>query len=678
MVTTITARIAMLTTANFTTPAQNASITINVNTTDDVAVNDNLLIAADSYTITAIGTNQLTLTYNSANTGTVVPSGTAIQDSNGNQIYAIVSGNSNADFVWIYQAENYGITLCPGQATVIFDGSGSTLASIANDQLPSGFVGTYGWGRNWLANVDEQTFVASDLIGDPSGSIGLQFKDAILYMTENDLLNGGGAFSIPANFGTITAMIPLASLDTSLGIGPILVGTTESIFSVQAPTDRTTWQNLSYPIQSVALSGTGPVGPRNCCMVNSDLWFRSIDGVRSFIAARQDFGYTDGKTPQSFEVAPLLEQDDRNLLFYGSQINFDNRLFQTVSPYLTAVGVAHRGMVVLNLDPISTLHSTEPPVWETLDTGLKVLQLVKIDDGGIDRAFALVVNENDNNQIDLWEINAEGTGDLDDVSISETSVNLLSGLSFISSHLNFFGMQNGQTYVFVWGTTERLLQVEPGQELILNPGVGNTTIFVSDGSQLGIYYPILPSSGPVTAQLYKVTPPLLTYTQIQSWLETRRLPFGDGTYKNKLITLELYLDEITDDVTIKVYFRPDQYPNWILWDTVDVCANVKQCVFPANCAVFAQNNQTYAARLMLKRPPETDSGNVNLITNEPLDRFFELQIRFEITGHVRIRKAKVHAIPTVQKMEGEAQPATVCTTLSICEKNPYVYNSYGS
>jgi hypothetical protein len=422
--------------------------------------------------------------------------------------------------------------------------------------------------------------------------------DAILYVTENNLLAGGGSFKVPANLGTITAMSPLAELDTSLGIGPLLVGTTSAIFSVQAPVDRTTWQNLTYPIQSVALTGAGPVGPRNNCMANSDWWFRSLDGVRSFIAARQDFGYTDGKTPQSYEISPILAYDDPDLLLYGSQMNFDNRLYQTVSPYRTANGVAHRGLAVLNFDAVSTLNSEDPPVWESLNTGLNVLQLVYANDNGVERGFAFVVS--DSGTIDLWEFSPEGDGVFTDQ---------------------------------------------------LETGVSATA--------------------------------MVAYTPIAAWLETRLMNFGDPFTQKKAITCELYLDEITDTVTVNVYLKPDQYPNWILWDTIDICATVSQCNVPPSCQVWQQAQTQYAARIMLKRPPESIPGpNATLpsnpMTGKPFDRFYELQCRLEITGHARVRKFRVQAKLEHQKMEGEAPKSAQCTLVSACPAEWFTYDAYGS
>jgi hypothetical protein len=435
--------------------------------------------------------------------------------------------------------------------------------------------------------VNGHRFVASDLVGDPSGTPQLVYVDAILKLTENNLLNGGGAFSTPANLGMITAMSALSQLDSSLGIGPVLVGTENSIFSVQAPVDRTTWQNIRYPIQSVALQGAGPVGPRQMITVNSDAWFRSLDGVRSLMAARRDFQANQSNTPNSLEMSPVFDEDDEDLLYYGSLAIFDNRIFTTTSPYRTSYGIAHRGLAVINQDAISSMSKQNPPIWEGLWTGLNILQILTGKVNGVNHCYAFVLNAS--NGIDLWELLAEGQDETYDVYDSITN-----------------GVES------------------------------------------------------------------LARTSIESSMDTRAMDFGDQFQLKKLIMAELYLDEIVDDITVAVYFKPDQYPLWTLWKEIEICANVSQCTISQDCTVWQTQFNQYGARIRLPRPPET----CNSITNQPMDRGYEFQFRFEITGSCGMPKFKVHALIEQDAMEGECPPSVVCKTLSGCKKSWFGYDSY--
>jgi len=135
-------------------------------------------------------------------------------------------------------------------------------------------------------------------------------------------------------------------------------------------------------------------------LVNGDVFYRSLDGVRSFILARRDFG-TWGNTPISKEMNRVIEFDDKILLNYSSSVLFDNRLIQTCSPFRTANGVAHRGLMPLDFNLVSAMSERMPPAWEGLWTGLNILQLVKGTFNNTERCFAFVSNEG---VIELWEI----------------------------------------------------------------------------------------------------------------------------------------------------------------------------------------------------------------------------------------------------------------------------------
>lgn len=576
-------------TADFTIPAINSNVTVHVTSDAGFTTSQLLTIAGVNFTVATVltGQNMITATYTGG--ALYVSANDQISDSSSNPIYLDDTNPVDADFVFLYQGENYVIGLCENQGTLIFDGSNTRRANQAQNELPSSYVGVYAWGRNWLAQVNGHRFVASDLVGDPSGSPALVYVDAILKMTENDLLNGGGAFSTPSNLGTITAMSVLSQLDSSLGIGPILVGTEKSIFSVQAPVDRTTWQNLTYPIQSIALQGSGPVGPRSMITINSDAWFRSLDGIRSLIAARRDFQSNLSNTPQSIEMSPVLSSDDESLLFYNSMCNFDNRILSTVAPYQTFYGVAHRGLVVVNLDTVSGMFKKSVPVWEGLWTGLNVFQILSGNINGVEHCYLFVLNAS--NGIDLWELSPQSNDETYDVYDS-----------------------------------------------------------VTDGVET------------------------LERTSIESWVDTRSMNFGDPFQLKKLIMAELYLDEIVDTVSIEIYFKPDQYPLWTPWTELEVCANVSQCSLDGTtCAVFQPEQKQYAARLTLPRPPET----CNTITGKPMERGYEFQFRFEITGSCRIRKFKAHAVIDQDSMEGECAPeSTTCKTLTGCPTSWFTYDAY--
>lgn len=275
--------------------------------------------------------------------------------------------------------------------------------------LPPGRMGAYGMGRNWVCLPDGKQFIASDIVGGSSGSVAENYRDAVLKVTENLYLSGGGNFTVPGSIGSIQSMAFSATLDSSLGQGPLQVFTDTHVFSCNAPVERTKWQDINNPILTESLISNGAKGQNSTVLANGDIIFRSIDGIRSLILARREFD-TWGNTPISIEVDPILRADDPGLLRFGSAIVFDNRLLMTTHPVKVAFGVYHTGIIPLNFDPVSSLRGKLPSVYDAgIWTGLNVLQLIVGDFDGVERAFAIVLNTS--NEIEIWEILKDGNHD---------------------------------------------------------------------------------------------------------------------------------------------------------------------------------------------------------------------------------------------------------------------------
>jgi hypothetical protein len=272
-------------------------------------------------------------------------------------------------------------------------------------QLPPGRMGAYVAGRNWICMPDGVTFVGSDIVGDsastPAGTAPL-YLESVLNMSQNAQIASGGAFTVPASLGPITAMVGTPTLDASLGQGPLEVFTATQVFSVNAPADRADWIKITYPIQSVSLLGAGATGQWSTTSANNDTLFRSLDGIRSLILARRDFNVW-GNVPYSEEVEPIIVADNVALLNFSSSIVFDNRGIWTANPVQTPYGVYHNRLISLNFDPVSSLAGKTPSIYDGVWTGINVLQLVTGVFSGTQRGFAFVLNIN-TNEIELWEI----------------------------------------------------------------------------------------------------------------------------------------------------------------------------------------------------------------------------------------------------------------------------------
>lgn len=267
--------------------------------------------------------------------------------------------------------------------------TGSTIFSVP--ELPPGRMGCYGMGRNWQSLTDGVSYVASDLVGGPSGSAIYDYRDSVLKMVENVFLSGGGSFSIPVSGDQITAMRFCANLDLALGQGPLQIFVQSGAFSCNAPVDRDTWETLTNPIQTQSLINNGSMSHYATVLANSDILFRSPDGFRSFLLARRDFN-THGNVPISREIIRLIQADTISLLAFESAIVFDNRYLTTVRPVQGSNGVYHTALAVMNFDPVSTLRGKLPPIWEGEWTGLNAYQIILANVSLVERAFAFHKN----------------------------------------------------------------------------------------------------------------------------------------------------------------------------------------------------------------------------------------------------------------------------------------------
>ena len=294
---------------------------------------------------------------------------------------------------WMVQAENFVIIQDGVSDPLIFNGVGIRRATV--DEIKCGRMMAYVNGRIWYALENGFSFRATDIVyGDGT-------RASVLKETENTFLNSGGDFAVPSDSGGITAMGIPGNPDTSLGQGPLLIFTPKYVFSINAPVDRDVWKNLNYPIQAISLLTNGALGSRSAITVNGDVFYRAVDGVRSFIIARRSFNDW-GNTPISNEVLNITDNDQTNLLWASSAVVFDNRLLMTAQPRYNSEGVIHKALLVLDFDLITSMRKKFPPAWAGIWTGLDVLQVLKSENAYGDRCFALARGAD--GSIQFWEI----------------------------------------------------------------------------------------------------------------------------------------------------------------------------------------------------------------------------------------------------------------------------------
>jgi hypothetical protein len=309
---------------------------------------------------------------------------------------------SNRTSAWTTQAENYFIINDGQTLPYIFNGASARRAK--EREIPVSRQIVYYMGRIWVAFG--RFYIAGDIV------FGEGNRSDILKFTENDYYNEGGSFAVPANYGEITGFYPLPTLDTVIGQGELAVFAQDGVFLNQVPQDRATWKSTKTPLQRVIELANGATSQDSIVAVNSDLYYRSNDGIRSLIAAVRNFGDGPGNTPISSELNRILLQDPDEFLNFCSAVRFNNRLLTTSSPGLRqGHGTYHRCLAVLDFDLITSMRNRTAPAWEGIWTGLNILKVVTVKHKKVPRCFVYALNDSD--EIEIWELTKDDKFDND-------------------------------------------------------------------------------------------------------------------------------------------------------------------------------------------------------------------------------------------------------------------------
>ena len=273
------------------------------------------------------------------------------------------------------------------------------------NEIPAATAMVYYMQRLWYAQ--NRKVSAGDIVGGSSGSSTYNFTDSVLRVTENPLAVGGDGFSVPSQAGNIRALNYPISLDTQLGQGPLFIFTPKQIYSLIVPVTRADWlaaTGSNQPLLTVVQRTNGTVSDRSVVAANGDLFFQSLDpAIRTFQMSLRYFGTSWANPPISNNLNRILSFNDRSLMHMASGMEFGERMYQSVLPVQTPVGVACQALAVLDLDPISTLQNAKPPVWDGASSGIDILQVFSGNFGGLERAFA-VVHERIDGSIWVWEL----------------------------------------------------------------------------------------------------------------------------------------------------------------------------------------------------------------------------------------------------------------------------------
>lgn len=314
---------------------------------------------------------------------------------------------SNRDQAWSAQGENYWVIEDGQSKPFIYDGAGSRRAQ--EDEIPVGQIITYYMGRFWVSRGRE--YLGGDIVFGPSGTPAKGFRDSILKFTEAKYLTEGGSFGVPSNFGNVTAMKPIGSINTALGQGEMIVYCENGVFATVIPQDRETWKNTTQLLQRVVQLDEGAFAQDNVASHNEDHYYRTRGGYASLVYAIRNQG-DPGNSLISNELGDILDSENEELFRFGSAVVFDKRLLATISQgNVQGRGVYHRALAVLDFDPNNSVRRKLPPAWEGIWTGQNILKLVTVKHFGVRRCFAYVLNAM--SQIELWELTKDEKTDND-------------------------------------------------------------------------------------------------------------------------------------------------------------------------------------------------------------------------------------------------------------------------
>lgn len=319
--------------------------------------------------------------------------------------------SATIDQHWHCQAEEFLIFQDGAAEPLVWNGSAlnkiSGMGGIA-PYLPTGTAMAYQNGRVFVASGGRQYLVGDIVNGPPNLN-----TSNVLHASENSSFPGGGGFIVPSNAGNIRGIAYTSNINQPVSVGTIFIGTRKAIYAFNGGTQRFPDANgnggwaLTQGLQTVAQYGNGFVNDRSIVGWNGDLFFQTLEpGVRS-LALSVRYSNQWANVPLSNNENRVLALANRALLRFGSGIEFNNRLFQTTLPFQTALGVAHKLVMSLDFDVISSfedrLNNAVFPAWEGAWDFLDVLQLFQGDFGGLQRAFAVVISRI-SNQIEVWEI----------------------------------------------------------------------------------------------------------------------------------------------------------------------------------------------------------------------------------------------------------------------------------
>ena len=261
--------------------------------------------------------------------------------------------------------------------------------------------------------------VGSDGLGGFVSKANAGAASDLLKFSETTYLDEGGSLEMPSFAGKIVGLVFIPVQDTGTGQGDLLVFCESATISLAVAVPRSQWKTTTG-FQRVALRSIGASSHESLATTNGDIFFRSIDGLRTYRNARAE-QTSFGQVPISAELNSVLPYDTISMLTTCSAIVFNNRLLFTASPKINYTGISANQSVTrpvtfsticsLDFTTLSTVGAKRTAsydgLWKGLDATRLVTGLVQLKP----RAFVFNVNYATNASNELWEISEDLTYD---------------------------------------------------------------------------------------------------------------------------------------------------------------------------------------------------------------------------------------------------------------------------
>lgn len=322
---------------------------------------------------------------------------------------------------WFVQGFNWMIVQNGVDLPIVWDGTNPPRRSKPNApdyEIPTGSVMAFNQGYIAVCSSDGTNQLA--LSNQVYSTSGLTTSNVPANSTQ-DLITftyrgpGQNPIGSPIFIGDINGLFSMPYLDTGTGQNELLLCGTDGLVSIDLSANRDTW--VDTQIIRISLIGIGCYSSHSLCSLNGDLFFRNTEGIYSYRNSRMEFQSTWNQAPISLDVRQWLDQDRPDLIQYNHQMAWNNYLFSTIYPVLfppnnplAGFHRCHKGLVVMDCEPESTVGREGAPKWNGIWTGIRPTAMVEGRINLQHRAFAFSYDIDGKNR--LYEFLRDGTDDL--------------------------------------------------------------------------------------------------------------------------------------------------------------------------------------------------------------------------------------------------------------------------